>query len=208
MTMQRAHDEAMGDDEPTLPEKPRRRSFSAEYKMGILERYDACVGDGDKGALLRQEGLYSSHMLAGLRELDSLAGKDFFILVDEYEKLEDYQQVVLNTLVKQSGEHYCFKIGVRELGLRTRETLSPNEHLVSPADFSLIDVDSELDGDRFQEFAADVCNQRLARLSPGDDGVIRDVENLLPGLSPDEEAEALGVGPIKTRSRSERCQSP
>ena len=50
LTMQRAHDEAMGGDDPTLPPKPRRRSFSAEYKLAILEEYDACEGDGDKGA--------------------------------------------------------------------------------------------------------------------------------------------------------------
>jgi len=61
-TMQRAHDEAMGGDDPTLPSKPRRRSFSAEYKLSILDAYDACEGDGDKGALLRREGLYSSHI--------------------------------------------------------------------------------------------------------------------------------------------------
>ena len=63
LTMQRAHDEAMGGDEPTLPPKPHRRSFSAEYKLAILEEYDACEGDGDKGALLRREGLYSSHIV-------------------------------------------------------------------------------------------------------------------------------------------------
>ncbi len=56
--MQRAHDEAMADDGPALPEKPRRRTFTAEYKLRIVEAYDACVGDGDKGALLRGEGLY------------------------------------------------------------------------------------------------------------------------------------------------------
>ena len=72
-TMQRAHDEAMGEDEPTLPEKPRRRSFSAEYKLGVLERYDACVGDGDKGALLRHEGLYSSHIVEWRRARDAAA---------------------------------------------------------------------------------------------------------------------------------------
>jgi len=62
LTMQRAHDEAMGGD-PTLPPKPRRRNFSAEYKLAMIEEYDACVGDGDKGALLRREGLYSSHIV-------------------------------------------------------------------------------------------------------------------------------------------------
>jgi transposase len=57
-TMQRAHDYAVG--EP--PDRPRRRRFSAEYKMTILAEFDACVGDGDKGALLRREGLYSSQI--------------------------------------------------------------------------------------------------------------------------------------------------
>ena len=71
LTMQRAHDEAMGGDDPTLPEKPRRRTFSAEYKLAILEQYDACVGDGDKGALLRREGLYSSHIVEWRRARDA-----------------------------------------------------------------------------------------------------------------------------------------
>src|SRR5215469_5846870 len=63
LTMQRAHDEAMGAEGPSLPQRPGWRSFSAEYKLSVLERYDACAGDGDKGALLRREGLYSSHIV-------------------------------------------------------------------------------------------------------------------------------------------------
>lgn len=73
LTMQRAHDEAMGGDEPTLPDKPRRRTFTAEYKLAILEQYDACAGDGDKGALLRREGLYSSHIVEWRRARDAAA---------------------------------------------------------------------------------------------------------------------------------------
>src|SRR5664280_2910125 len=61
--MQRAHDEGMAEDGPTLPDKPRRRTFTAEYKLAIVEAYDACSGDGDKGALLRREGLYTSHIV-------------------------------------------------------------------------------------------------------------------------------------------------
>ena len=75
LTMQRAHDEAMGGD-PTMPDRPRRRSFTAEYKLGVLDEYDRCAGDGDKGALLRREGLYSSHLVEWRRARDSgaLAG--------------------------------------------------------------------------------------------------------------------------------------
>jgi transposase-like protein len=39
---------------------PVRRSFSAEYKLAILAEYDGCSESGEKGAILRREGLYSS----------------------------------------------------------------------------------------------------------------------------------------------------
>ena len=73
MLMQRAHDEAVGDETPELPDRPRRRSFSLEYKLRIVAEYDACVGDGDKGALLRREGLYSSHVVEWRRVRDNAA---------------------------------------------------------------------------------------------------------------------------------------
>lgn len=37
-----------------------RRIFSADYKLAILAEYDRCTETGEKGALLRREGLYSS----------------------------------------------------------------------------------------------------------------------------------------------------
>lgn len=70
LTMERAHDEAM-DGEPNLPDRPRRRRFSAVYKLSLLDKYDRCVGDGDKGALLRREGLYSSHVVEWRRARDA-----------------------------------------------------------------------------------------------------------------------------------------
>jgi transposase-like protein len=39
-----------------------------EYKLRILREADACKGDGDIGALLRREGLYSSHLAAWRRQ--------------------------------------------------------------------------------------------------------------------------------------------
>jgi hypothetical protein len=44
--------------------KPRRRVFTAEYKRQILKAADACATPGAVGALLRREGLYSSHLVA------------------------------------------------------------------------------------------------------------------------------------------------
>ena len=43
-------------------DRPKRRTFTAEYKAAILAEYDA-ADRGERGALLRREGLYSSHIV-------------------------------------------------------------------------------------------------------------------------------------------------
>ena len=43
-------------------EKPRRRRFSDEYRLRILDEADRCTKPGELGLLLRREGLYSSHL--------------------------------------------------------------------------------------------------------------------------------------------------
>jgi len=60
--------------------KPKRRTYSAEYKRRILKEADACATPGAVGALLRREGLYSSHLVMWRRarargELTALAPK-------------------------------------------------------------------------------------------------------------------------------------
>jgi transposase-like protein len=61
--------------DPEVAERAARRRFTAEYKLGILRQADACAGTGELGALLRREGLYSSHltMWRRQREQGSLA---------------------------------------------------------------------------------------------------------------------------------------
>ena len=42
--------------------QPKRRTFTAAYKLAMIEKYDAATEPGAKGALLRGEGLYDSHI--------------------------------------------------------------------------------------------------------------------------------------------------
>jgi transposase len=49
--------------------KARRRTFTAKYKREIVREADGCTAPGETGALLRREGLYSSHLTAWRREL-------------------------------------------------------------------------------------------------------------------------------------------
>jgi transposase len=60
--------------------KARRRRFTAKYKLEILRRAAACTQAGEIGALLRSEGLFSSHLTTWRQarergELDGLAPK-------------------------------------------------------------------------------------------------------------------------------------
>lgn len=68
----------MTNDGPMGPrsQQPKRRSFTAEYKLAMIAEYDAATEPGAKGALLRREGLYSSHLIEWRRARDAgaLAG--------------------------------------------------------------------------------------------------------------------------------------
>ena len=78
----------MNQDEPIRNKVPnpevwpraQRRRFSAEYKLRILEEAGASSGSGQIGAILRREGLYSSHLTTWRRQraqsqLDGLSPK-------------------------------------------------------------------------------------------------------------------------------------
>jgi len=77
--------------------RPVRRRFTAAYKRSILDQADAAQDSGSIGALLRREGLYSSHLGTWRRqrkqgELDALTPK------------KRGPKVVINPLVKKNRE--------------------------------------------------------------------------------------------------------
>ena len=77
--------------------RPVRRRFTAEYKRSILDQADAAQDSGSIGALLRREGLYSSHLGTWRRqrrqgEFDALTPK------------KRGPKVVVSPLVKQNRE--------------------------------------------------------------------------------------------------------
>ena len=51
--------------------QPKRRTFTAAYKLAMIGKYDAATGPGAKGALLRGEGLYDSHISYWRKARDS-----------------------------------------------------------------------------------------------------------------------------------------
>ena len=63
--------------DPEVRERPTRRRFPASYKLAILDELDHASAPGAKGAILRREGLYTSHAtdwrrLRALGDLEAL----------------------------------------------------------------------------------------------------------------------------------------
>ena len=57
-----------GAPDPEVPARHARRRFTTAYKLAILRKADACTRHGELGALLRTEGLYSSHVVTWRRQ--------------------------------------------------------------------------------------------------------------------------------------------
>ena len=142
---------------------------------------------------LTMQGAPIDALLGAMTGLPEFSGKSFYFLIDEYENFEPYQQQVVNTLIKHSGQVYTFKIGIKELGLRRKTTLNPNEQLISPQDYVRIDISEKLKDKQFEEFALKVCNERIRRLKMSGPQIFSDIRDLLPSLSEEDEAIELGV---------------
>ena len=170
------------------------RSLGTRMRMALVD-FEAAVNNIADGSppVLSMLGAPIELLMGSLKKLPQFEGKIFFFLLDEYENYLEYQQRVVNTLVKHAGNDYTFKVGVRQLGWKVHTTLNDDAQLMYPADYALIDVEDRLKGDHFKAFATQVCQGRLDLLARrlGTDSI--SVKELLPGLSEDEEARLLGV---------------
>lgn len=62
--------ETLNAPDPEVAEKKTRRRFTAAYKLRVLQQAEQCTRPGEIGALLRQQGLYSSHLTTWRRQFD------------------------------------------------------------------------------------------------------------------------------------------
>lgn len=166
--------------------------LSEEIDFEILD-FEASINtiSDNTPITLSLQGAPLDALAAALTSTPQFSGKQFFFLIDEFENFEDYQQKVLNTLIKHANSSYTFKVGVRELGWRQRATLNPNEQLTSPADYAKISISEVLSSARFSIFAERVVLSRIESAYGTQADQPLNLHNLLPGLSDLEEASKL-----------------
>lgn len=92
-----------------------------------------------------------------------LLGNDallFKIFIDEYETLQEYQQKIVNTLIKHSTLPVIFNIGLRPKGMKTSETISKTETIESPHDYELLLLGFE--EEQYFDIIKLICQKRIA----------------------------------------------
>jgi transposase len=96
-----AHTGGVNEDDIIDPAaRPRRRTFSVEYKAEILAEYDSHPkGSDERGAILRREGLYSSHISEWRKQADAGAREG---LARKSKKRRTAEQVELERLRRQN----------------------------------------------------------------------------------------------------------
>lgn len=92
----------------------------------------------------------------------NLFGKEellFKIFIDEYETLQEYQQKIVNTLIKHSSVPVIFNIGLRPKGMKTSETISETETIEAPHDYELLLLGFE--NSEYCKIIKSICKKRI-----------------------------------------------
>ncbi len=185
-----------------LPDLGGLARLSSQLQISVLDFEAAINTVADVPApRLSMQGAPLDALAKALLSSQQLSGKQFFFLIDEFENFEDYQQKVLNTIIKHATSDYTFKVGVREIGWRERATLNPNEQLTSPADYARISISEVLDDSRFKVFAEKVLSARLGK-DASDSVQLLPPAEMFPGYSDLEEADQLLEAGEKSRLRN------
>ncbi len=100
-------------------------------------------------------------------KLPSLNGVLFLYLIDEYENLLEYQQIFINTLIRERSDEYrcSIRVGSRLYGFKTRETLSAGELIKDGSEVNDVVLDRKYENQRNQVYSQLAVNLVYGRIS-------------------------------------------
>jgi len=99
------------------------------------------------------------------KKIPKLKETGFSVYIDEYENLLNYQQRIINTKIKHSEPPLIFNIAIKINGMSETSTLS-DEKLENRADYTIVNLDDEIERSGFDEFAAEIFIKKLHEASP------------------------------------------
>ncbi|KXY34996.1 ORC-CDC6 family AAA ATPase [Bacillus sp. FSL K6-0067] len=141
-----------------------------------------------------------SKFVEKLKKNPKLSGVKFRIFIDEYETLLEYQQSIVNTLIKHSNSEIIYNIGMRSRGMLTLKTAGSNEIIQAPHDYTSFRPETFFDpeGDtdtrtEYYKILKEICRLRLEKFkqSTGIANLPTDIDYYLGEYSIEEEIEGI-----------------
>ncbi|MEC4084642.1 ORC-CDC6 family AAA ATPase [Myroides odoratimimus] len=107
-------------------------------------------------------GFLLNTIAASILEHKDLKNKSIHVFIDEFENMLEYQQRIINTLVKHPNP-VIFDIGMRSEGLKTAATLASSEIISAPHDFNRFNFE-EFSEQEYEELICEICKKRLQKV--------------------------------------------
>lgn len=134
-------------------------------------------------------------LIAGLcQEVESLRDAVFFVYIDEYENLLEYQQRIVNTHIKHSTPPLIFNVAMKRNAFQTTRTVG-DESIVEPDDYRVHDIEAYLAPD-FTIFASEVLLSMLSLARwqvPIDVSLLRDPQRMAHRATAGHKERVLGT---------------
>lgn len=130
----------------------------------VLQEIEDVINNGNSDNICfrySQPGTIFKALIDELHKVDALSQTVFKIYIDEYEAFSEWQQKIINTLIKQSHRLLIYNIGLRFNGMKTQCTLGENEILQQTHDYLFFNFDQLILGKEYENTLRNICQKRL-----------------------------------------------
>ncbi|MGN6604911.1 MAG: ORC-CDC6 family AAA ATPase [Ginsengibacter sp.] len=125
--------------------------------------------------------------------LPTFKSLNIILLLDEYENFLDYQQKVVNTLLRFTKPHIKFRIGMRLEGFRTFYMIAKEDFIKEGREYRKVVFEEVVNKDSgYQEFLNDICKKRLEAIPILKERGFTNIKSIL-GVSENLEEEAVEI---------------
>lgn len=126
--------------------------------------------------------------------VEEFNGVKIYILLDEYERIEEHYKILINKIIRERNKFLEFKISSRRYGLSTLETTNPNDFIIIGRDAELIDLEYVFrykNKVKYKKLLADVAEKRLEVEPFFIDKKLTNIKKLLKSITSEEEVNSF-----------------
>ncbi|MHB1954377.1 MAG: ORC-CDC6 family AAA ATPase [Sulfobacillus sp.] len=193
------------------------RQLTADHKLRSINDYIGLLEENLEDLLVYVNNPGNKHLAAPImtnngsllfevcRLSHRVTGEErgWFLLIDEYENLSASQQIVINTLMKANKPSCVFKVSMRPEGWWSKSTLRSSEVLGEPADYDLVNLETDFTEPEYDQLLQDVFRKRLEKLGIANESYLK-VQTFLGKHSAEDEARMIvgerdGERPFESR---------